>query len=58
MKSLRNPFLWLWVMSRFPFDFPCCDVSAETVNAYFFQLLSISGLPGFVYSDRGSAFMS
>jgi len=44
--------------SKFQFVFPCRDISAETVIACLSQLFSTCGLPGFVHSDRGSAFMS
>jgi transposase InsO family protein/uncharacterized protein YqgQ len=44
--------------SRFPFVFPCADVSAKTVIKCLVSLFSIFGLPSYVHSDRGSAFMS
>jgi len=60
VKSSCNPFLLVVVdqFSRFPFVFQCRDVSAKTVIACLSQLFSICGIPGFVHSDRGSAFMS
>jgi len=59
LKSSRNPFPLVVVdeFSRFPFVFPCRDVSPKTVIACLYQLFSICGLPGFVHSNRGSAFM-
>ena len=44
--------------SRFPFAIPCTDVSASSVCKCFVELFSLFGLPGFIHSDRGSAFMS
>ena len=44
--------------SRFPFVFPCADVSAQTVIKCLTTLFSICGMPAFVHSDRGAAFMS
>ncbi|KAL7633690.1 UNVERIFIED_CONTAM: hypothetical protein RMT77_015644 [Armadillidium vulgare] len=44
--------------SRFPFMYPCSDMSAKTVIRCLSQLFSIFGLPSYVHSDRGTAFMS
>ena len=44
--------------SRFPFAFPCRDVSSKTVKSCLLELFSLCGLPSFVHSDRGAAFMS
>jgi hypothetical protein len=44
--------------SRFPFAFPCRDVSTKTVISCMDQLFSIFGMPSYVHSDRGTAFMS
>ena len=44
--------------SRFPFAFPCRDVSASTVTMCLDQLFAIFGMSAYVHSDRGSAFMS
>ena len=38
--------------SRFPFAFPCKDMTSATVVACLQQLFSIFGLPGYVHSDR------
>ena len=59
-SSTRNTFFLTVVdeYSRFPFAFPCTDVSASTVFKYLAHLFSIFGLPGYVHSDRGSGFMS
>ena len=44
--------------SRFPFAYPCKDMTASTVNDCFSQLFSLFGMPSFVHSDRGPSFMS
>ena len=44
--------------SRFPFVFPCSDVSAATVIKCLTQLFAIFGMPAYIHSDRGSAFIS
>ena len=44
--------------SRFPFAFPCRDISSKTVKTCLLELFSLFGLPSFVHSDRGAAFMS
>lgn len=44
--------------SRFPFAFPCSDVSSSTVIHHLVSLFSMFGLPSYVHSDRGAAFMS
>ena len=56
----RNRYLLTVVdeYSRFPFAFPCADVSAATVKKHFIHLFSIFGNPSFIHSDRGTAFMS
>jgi transposase InsO family protein len=45
--------------SRFPFAFPCKDVSTfESIIHCLSQLFSIFGMPAYIHSDRGSGFMS
>jgi hypothetical protein len=44
--------------SRFPFVFPCADMTAATVIRCFCQLFAIFGRPEYIHSDRGSSFMS
>ena len=44
--------------SRFPFAFPCRDVSSQTVRNCLLELFYLFGLPSFIHSDRGAAFMS
>ena len=44
--------------SRFPFVFPCPDVSTPTVIGCLTTLFSLFGMPAYVHSDQGSSFMS
>ena len=44
--------------SRFPFAFPCRDISSKTVIKCLTELFSVFGLPAYIHSDRGAAFMS
>ncbi|CAB0014970.1 unnamed protein product [Nesidiocoris tenuis] len=43
---------------RFPFAFPCRDLSSKTVIKHLTSLFSVFGSPAFIHSDRGTAFMS
>ena len=44
--------------SRFPFAFPCKDVSAASVIEHLRTLFGVFGMPSYVHSDRGSTFVS
>ena len=44
--------------SRFPFAIPCQNVKAVSVYKALFQIFSIFGIPAYIHSDRGAAFMS
>ena len=44
--------------SRFPFSFPCSDMTASTIIKCFTQLFSLFGMPSYIHSDQGSNFMS
>jgi len=44
--------------SRFPFAFPCSNVNAQSVIACLTQLFVLFGMPAYIHSDRGSAFLS
>lgn len=44
--------------SRFPFAFPCRDMTTPTVITCLSGLFSIFGLPAYVHSDRGPSFMT
>ena len=56
----RNKYLLVMVdeYSRFPFVFPCPDVTAKTVVSCFMDLFSLIGCPASVHSDRGAQFLS
>ena len=56
----KNKYLLVMIdeYSRFPFAFPCPDMSAQTVISCFLQLFSIFGCPSAVHSDRAAQFMS
>ena len=44
--------------SRFPFAFPCPNISTETVIKCLEVIFSVFGMPEFIHSDRGFSFMS
>jgi RNase H-like domain found in reverse transcriptase/Integrase core domain/Reverse transcriptase (RNA-dependent DNA polymerase)/Aspartyl protease len=44
--------------SRFPFVFPCPDMTTTTVIDCLCQLFALFGMPAYIHSDRGSSFMS
>ena len=43
---------------RFPFTFVCKDISSRAVITHLCSLFSVFGMPSYIYSDRGSSFMS
>ena len=45
-------------ISRFPFACPCPDLSSATVFKCLDNLFALFGMPAFVHSDGGTAFMS
>ena len=55
-----NTFLFTAIdeYSRFPFAIPCSNTSALTVIRCLNSIFSLCGMPAFVHSDRGAAFMS
>ena len=59
-SATRNKYILTVVdeYSRFPFAFPCSDMTTVTVIKCLTQLFAIFGYPGFVHSDRGPSFMS
>ena len=59
-SSSRNKYMLTIVdeYSRFPFAFPCPDMTAATVKKCLTQLFSIFGMASSVHSDRGAQFMS
>ena len=44
--------------SRFPFAFPCRDMTSTTVTQCFDQLFPLFGMPGYIHSDRARDFLS
>lgn len=59
-SATRNKYLLTIVdeYSRFPFAFPCSEMSTGTVVNCLNQLFSIFGMPASIHSDRGTSFMS
>lgn len=58
--SGRNKYMLIVVdeFSRFPFAFPCANMTTETVIQCLGQLFCLFGYPSYVHSDRGASFMS
>lgn len=56
----RNKYMLTVVdeFSRFPFAFPCPDISTNTVIQCLTQLFVLFGLPSYVHCDRATSFMS
>ena len=44
--------------SRFPFVFPCSDITSATVVKCLSQLFVLFGIPSYIHSDRGTSFLS
>ena len=44
--------------SRFPFVYPCSNISSQTVIKCLNQLFSLCGTPSYIHSDRGASFLS
>jgi len=44
--------------SRFPFVFPCRDMTTSTVIKCLDRLFALCGMAGFVHSDNGPTFVS
>ena len=44
--------------SRFPFTIACQDVEAVSVYKALCQIFSIFGVPAYIHSELGAAFMS
>lgn len=44
--------------SRFPFAFPCSDMSAATVIKCLMKIFVVFGMPSYIHSDQGANFMS
>ena len=60
LRSTKNRYLLVLIdeFSRFPFAFPCRDLSTKTVISCISILFSLFGFPAYIHSDRGSSFMS
>lgn len=61
LKSTNRNTYFLNVIdeySRFPFVFPCKDVSTQSVIECLCQLFSVFGMPAYIHSDRGASFKS
>ena len=56
-QTFPNPLL-LDEFSRFPFASPCSSVDAKTVISYLNGLFALFGMPAYIHSGRGTAFMS
>lgn len=56
----KNKYMLVIVdeFSRFPFVFPCSDISSGTVIQCLVQLFAIFGMPTYIHTDRGASFMS
>ena len=59
-SNTRNRYLLTIIdeYSRFPFAYPCQNMTSETVIGCLSNLFSIFGMPGYIHSDQGSSFMS
>ena len=44
--------------SRYPFAFPCKDMTGSTIILCLTQIFTLFGMPEYVHSDRGSNFLS
>lgn len=44
--------------SRFPFAYPCKDITTASVINCLVELFSVFGMPAYIHSDRGSQFLS
>ena len=44
--------------SRFPFAFPCKDMTSATVIKCFNQLFALFGMPSYIHNDRAPDFLS
>ena len=59
-SSSRNKYFLTIIdeYSCFPFVIPCPDTSANSATKALDVVFSLCGMPEFIHSDRGSAFMS
>ena len=59
-SSTKNRYLLCIIdeYTRFPFAFPCANMTTTTVIKCLNQVFALFGLPNYVHSDRGPSFMS
>ncbi|XP_065679006.1 uncharacterized protein LOC136093720 [Hydra vulgaris] len=59
-SNSKNKYLFTVIdeYSRYPFAFPCPDISSTTVVKCLDQIFSFSGFPKYIHSNRGSSFIS
>lgn len=59
-SSTKNKYILTVIdeYSRYPFAFPCSDMSADIVAKHLFELFSMFGAPSSIHSDRGTQFES
>lgn len=59
-SSTNNKYLLTIIdeYSRFPFAYPCPDVSTQSVIKCLTELFSIFGMPSMIHTDQGASFMS
>ena len=59
-SKIRNRYILTVVDEyiRFPFAFPCSDISATAIIQCLCSLFAIFGTPVYIHSDRGVSFMS
>ena len=60
-RSVNNNLYLLTIVdeySRFPFAFPCKNMTSETVKHCFNQLFSLFGIPEYIHNDRAKDFIS
>ena len=57
-KGNKYLFMIIDEYSRFPFSFPCKDMTTQTVIRCFNELFSLFGMPSYVHNDRASDFLS
>ncbi|KAG8278063.1 hypothetical protein J6590_108396 [Homalodisca vitripennis] len=59
-SSSRNRYMLNIVdeYSRFPFSYPCKEMTSSTVIECLENLFSVYGIPNYIHSDRGKPFLS
>ncbi|KAG8334372.1 hypothetical protein J6590_108547 [Homalodisca vitripennis] len=59
-SSSRNRYMLNIIdeYSRFPFSYPCKEMTSSTVIECLENLFSVYGIPNYIHSDRGKSFLS